>query len=201
MTTTPDPFAVDDSDLAALTQRLAKAADDSGDLDVAYRHLDSPVGQLLLAATDRGLVRVAFAAEGFDAVLTRIADAISPRILAAPRRLDHAAREVDEYFDGTRRTFDLALDDSLSTGFRQQVQRFLPQIAYGSTVSYKDIAERVGNPNAVRAVGSACATNPLPIVVPCHRVLRSDGSPGGYVGGLEAKAVLLRLEREGIGER
>jgi methylated-DNA-[protein]-cysteine S-methyltransferase len=164
-------------------------------LDVAYTTVDTPVGTLLLAATDRGLVRVAYDVEGHDTVLATLASRISPRILRAPQRLDSAVREIDEYFAGNRRGFDLALDFALSSGFRERVQRHLSEIAYGHTESYKVVAEFVGNPKAVRAVGTACATNPLPIVVPCHRVLRSDGTVGGYVGGAEAKVTLLTLER------
>ena len=170
-------------------------ADDAGLVEVAYRTLDTPVGPLLLAATAQGLVRVAFEREGFDAVLAALASRVSPRVLEAPRRLDEAAVELEEYFTGTRRRFDLPLDRALSTGFREKVQRVLPRIDYGSTRSYKEIAELVGSPRAVRAVGTACATNPLPIVVPCHRVLRTDGALGGYVGGLDAKTALLTLER------
>jgi len=152
------------------------------------------VGTLLLAATPRGLVRVAFDSEGHDEVLDRLGAKLGPRILRAPRRLDPVAREIDEYFAGTRQAFDLELDYSLSAGFRQLVQRHLSKIPYGKTESYKAVAELVGNPRAVRAVGTACATNPLPLVVPCHRVLRADGSLGGYVGGLAAKSSLLALE-------
>ncbi|MFT4126156.1 MAG: methylated-DNA--[protein]-cysteine S-methyltransferase [Gordonia sp. (in: high G+C Gram-positive bacteria)] len=188
-------FAIPDTDLAVLRGRLATLADDADLLDVAYRTVDSPIGGLLLAATPHGLVRVAFACEGYEAVLGSLATRISPRLLAAPQRLDAVARELDEYFAGTRQTFDVALDHRLSSGFRDVVQRHLPQIGYGRTQTYREVAERVGNPRAVRAVGSACATNPLPIVVPCHRVLRSDGSLGGYLGGLDAKRWLLDLER------
>ena len=164
-------------------------------LDLAYRTLDTPIGALLLAATDRGLVRIAFEREGFDAVLDALAVKISPRILDAPDRLSGAARQLDEYFSGERRTFDLPLDYRLSSGFRQVVQQYLPHIGYGHTATYKEVAETVGKPRAVRAVGSACATNPLPVVVPCHRVLRTDGGLGGYLGGLEVKSALLSLER------
>ena len=181
--------------LAGLRARLVQQADDAGLVEVAYRTLDTPVGPLLLAATAQGLVRVAFEREGFDAVLAALASRVSPRVLEAPRRLDEAAVELEEYFTGTRRRFDLPLDRALSTGFREKVQRVLPRIDYGSTRSYKEIAELVGSPRAVRAVGTACATNPLPIVVPCHRVLRTDGALGGYVGGLDAKTALLTLER------
>ncbi|MEY8654114.1 methylated-DNA--[protein]-cysteine S-methyltransferase [Brachybacterium paraconglomeratum] len=188
-------FPLPDPALAGLRARLVQQADDAGLVEVAYRTLDTPLGPLLLAATAQGLVRVAFEREGFDAVLAALASRVSPRVLEAPRRLDEAAVELEEYFTGTRRRFDLPLDRALSTGFREKVQRVLPRIDYGSTRSYKEIAELVGSPRAVRAVGTACATNPLPIVVPCHRVLRTDGALGGYVGGLDAKTALLTLER------
>ncbi|MFV0316779.1 MAG: methylated-DNA--[protein]-cysteine S-methyltransferase [Microthrixaceae bacterium] len=180
--------------LERLHGRLERESDSAGLLDVAYRTLDTPLGELLLAATQRGLVRVAFATEDHDRVLQSLGASLGWRILRSPGRLDDAAREIEEYFDRRRRHFDLALDHSLSHGFRRTVQMHLPDIAYGQTRSYKEMAELVGNPKASRAVGTACATNPLPIVVPCHRVLRSDGTPGGYIGGLEAKAALLDLE-------
>lgn len=182
--------------LTALRERLARRAEEDGLLDIAYRTIDSPLGPLLLAATPAGLVRVAFALEDFDAVLSSLAATLSPRVLEAPRRLDAAAAELEEYFTGTRRSFDLRLDRSLSSGFRQRVLEHLPRIAYGSTLSYREVAELVGNPRAVRAVGTACATNPLPVVVPCHRVLRSDGRLGGYLGGPAAKTTLLELEAD-----
>jgi methylated-DNA-[protein]-cysteine S-methyltransferase len=168
--------------------------DAEGLLDVAYTTVDSPVGTLLLAATPKGLVRVAFDIEDHDHVLETLSNRISPRVLRAPKRLDAAARELGEYFASRRQAFDLPLDLSLSRGFRQLVQRHLPDIGYGQTRTYGQVAALVGNPKAVRAVGTACATNPLPIVVPCHRVLRADGTPGGYAGGPEAKVTLLSLE-------
>lgn len=180
--------------LTALHSRLAAAAADQGVLDVAYRTYESPLGTLLLAATPRGLVRVAFASEGHDSVLQHLADRLSPRVLESPVQLDDVARELDEYFAGHRRSFDLPLDLALSNGFRREVLHHLPEIAFGRTETYTQVAAAVGNPRAVRAVGSACATNPLPVVVPCHRVLRSDGSLGGYLGGLDAKRALLALE-------
>ena len=180
--------------LARLRARLERAAEAEGLLDVAYTTVDSPVGPLLLAATPKGLVRVAFGVEDHDRVLDTLARRLSPRVLRAPRRLDAAARELDEYFGGGRRAFDLPLDLSLSAGFRQLVQRHLPEIGYGQTRSYGQVAALVGHPKAVRAVGTACATNPLPVVVPCHRVLRADGTPGNYAGGPAAKVTLLRLE-------
>jgi methylated-DNA-[protein]-cysteine S-methyltransferase len=186
------PYTPDD--LRRLRERLATVAQAEGILDLAYRTVDSPVGPLLLAATDIGLVRVAYSREDHDTVLQTLADRISPRILHAPTRLDPAARELEEYFAGTRQTFDLALDWRLSAGFRASVLHRLPDIGYGHTASYATVAALAGNPKAVRAVGTACATNPLPVVIPCHRVVRSDGSMGGYLGGVEAKRTLLTLE-------
>jgi methylated-DNA-[protein]-cysteine S-methyltransferase len=180
--------------VSLLRTRLAAAAQQDGVLDVAYRVIDSPVGPLLLAATEQGLIRVAFALEGHDAVLQSLADKVSPRILSAPGRLDVAAREIDEYFAGRRHTFGLPLDWRLSAGFRRTVLGHLPEIGYGHTASYTAVAQLAGSPKAVRAVGTACATNPLPVVVPCHRVVRADGSMGGYRGGPEAKRALLTLE-------
>lgn len=180
--------------MAELHNRLTAAAQRDGLLDLAYRTVDSPVGSLLLAATERGLVRVAYAREDHDAVLQHLADKVSPRILHAPARLDAAARELDEYFSRHRRTFDLPLDWQLSAGFRSTVLHHLPEIGYGQTASYAAVAALAGSPRAVRAVGTACATNPLPVVVPCHRVVRSDGAMGGYLGGVEAKRLLLDLE-------
>lgn len=190
----PTTFPIEPGAMADLRARLAERADELTLLDIAYRTIDSPVGPLLLAATETGLVRVAFEREGFDTVLESLATRVSSRVLQAPRRLDTAAAELDEYFAGTRRAFDLPLDLTLSSGFRQVVQRYLPHIGYGHTQTYTEVAETVGSPRAVRAVGTACATNPLPVVVPCHRVLRTDGSMGGYLGGLDAKRTLLELE-------
>ena len=199
MNMSPGYFAspTDPDTLSRLRHGLGLAAEAEGILDVAYTTIDSPVGTLLLAATPKGLVRVAYDIEDHDRVLGTLSQRLSPRVLRAPRRLDAAARELDEYFSGQRRVFDLPLDLSLSRGFRQLVQRHLPEIGYGQTRTYRQVAELVGNPQAVRAVGTACATNPLPVVVPCHRVLRADGTPGGYVGGPGAKKVLLSLETAG----
>jgi methylated-DNA-[protein]-cysteine S-methyltransferase len=180
--------------LEKLHVALEDAADREGILDVAYRTIDTPVGSLLLAATRAGLVRVAFDSQDHDVVLEQLASMLSPRILRAPKRLDPVAREIDEYFAGRRTSFDVPLDFVLSTGFRRSVLEHLPQIAYGRTESYADVARTVGNPKAVRAVGSACATNPMPVVIPCHRVVRGDGTLGGYVGGPAAKSALLDLE-------
>lgn len=182
--------------LSALRDRLAQQAARDELLDVAICTTDTPVGELLLAATPVGLARIAFASEDHDAVLERLSRTLGPRILTSPRVLDDVRRELDEFFDRRRTTFTIPLDWSLTTGFRRTVQEYLPHIAYGRTSSYKEVAEAVGNARAVRAVGTACATNPLPIVVPCHRVLRSDGTLGGYLGGLDAKTQLLELEHD-----
>jgi len=180
--------------IETLRDRLASDADAAGLVDVAYRTVDSPVGALLLAATEQGLVRVAYASQDHDAVLDQLAHLVSPRVLQAPRRLDAATREVEEYFAGTRTTFDLPLDLRLSRGFRRIVLDRLTSIGYGRTASYAVVAAAAGSPKAVRAVGTACATNPIPVVLPCHRVVRSDGRLGDYVGGAEVKAALLHLE-------
>ena len=186
--------AADSEHLFRIHGRLAMAAERDGLLDVAYRMVDTPVGPLLLAATQMGLVRVAFEHEGFDAVLQTLAAKVSPRVLKAPRRLDAAAAELEQYFAGKRQGFDVPLDYALTSGFRKLVQQCLQHIDYGHTGTYRSVAEKVGNARAVRAVGSACATNPLPVVLPCHRVLRADGTLGGYLGGLDAKTTLLTLE-------
>jgi methylated-DNA-[protein]-cysteine S-methyltransferase len=177
-----------------LHAELTRRAQEHNLLDIAYRAVDTPVGPLLLATTPAGLVRVAYAREDFGAVLTSLADRISPRILLAPKRLDDAARQFDDYFTRRRHGFDLPLDLRLARGFRRTVLEHLPEVGYGRTVSYAELAAEVGSPRAVRAVGTACATNPLPLVIPCHRVVRSDGAPGGYIGGTEIKRVLLDLE-------
>ena len=185
---------VDEDSRRRLHARLAAAAGESHALDVAYRTLDTSLGSLLLAATEDGLVRVAYACEDHDVVLERLAKAVSPRVLRAPARLDVAARQVEEYLAGRRTTFDLPLDLRLSHGFRRMVLTHLGDVAYGTTASYAAVAAAAGRPRAFRAVGTACATNPLPVVVPCHRVVRSDGALGRYVGGTDAKKALLSLE-------
>ena len=191
-------LATDEDAERRLRARLERDATAAGLVDVAYRTLDTAVGSLLLAATDRGLLRVAFAQEDHDVVLQHLADQVSPRVLHAPHRLDPAARELDEYFGGRRRAFDLALDWQLARGpFRRAVLLHLPDVRYGHTVSYAELAATAGNPGAVRAVGTACSTNPLPVVVPCHRVVRSDGGIGQYLGGTETKRALLALEAAG----
>jgi methylated-DNA-[protein]-cysteine S-methyltransferase len=180
--------------LTRLHSRLAHDADAADMLDVAYRTVDTPVGPLLLAATTAGLVRVAYDIEGHDAVLAGLADRISPRVLRAPARLDSAARQIDEYFAKRRTVFDVPVDLRLAEGFRRNVIEHLRDIGYGRRESYAAVAAAIGHPRAVRAVGTACAHNPLPVVIPCHRVVRSDGSTGQYVGGPLAKSTLLALE-------
>jgi methylated-DNA-[protein]-cysteine S-methyltransferase len=187
------PETTDDA-VNRLHQRLGRDADDAGLLDIAYRTVDSPVGSLLVAATTVGVLRVAFDVQDHAAVLAELADAVSPRILRAPARLDLVARQLDEYFAKRRTTFDVGVDLRLAGGFRKSVIEHLRDIAYGRTESYATVAAAVGNPRAVRAVGTACALNPVPLVIPCHRVVRSDGSPGQYAGGADAKTALLRLE-------
>jgi methylated-DNA-[protein]-cysteine S-methyltransferase len=187
--------------MARLHDQLAVAAEADRLLDVAYRTVDSPLGTLLLAATDQGLVRVAYDRENHDQVLQALSDQISPRILRAPRRLDQVARQLAEYFAGERRDFVLPLDFRLTRGFRRAVLGHLVLINYGHTETYAEVAAATGRARAVRAVGTACATNPMPVVVPCHRVLRSDGKLGGYIGGLETKAALLSLESGGTIDR
>jgi methylated-DNA-[protein]-cysteine S-methyltransferase len=188
-------YPVDADDLARLHVRLAAAAERDDLLDVAYRTVDSPVGALLIAATPVGLVRVAFSNENHDDVLQSLSDRISSRLLRAPARLDAVARQLDEYFSGQRRAFEFPLDWQLANGFRRVVLGHLAvDIGYGTTASYGTLARLSGSPKAVRAVGTTCATNPLPVVVPCHRVVRSDGALGRYRGGPTAKRALLDLE-------
>lgn len=180
--------------MTRLRARLADRAEAAGVLDLAYTTVDSPLGELLLCAATTGLVRVAYASEGHDEVLTRVAAAVSPRMLEAPARLDPVRRQLDEYFARRRRTFTVPVDLRLTRGFRRQVLEATARIAYGTTASYGQVAAAAGSPRAVRAAGTALATNPVPILVPCHRILRSEGALGGYIGGPDAKRTLLDLE-------
>jgi methylated-DNA-[protein]-cysteine S-methyltransferase len=189
-----DELDADDGALDRLHARLERDADAADMLDVAYRTIDTPVGTLLLAATTAGLVRVAYDVEGHDAVLASLAERISPRVLRAPSRLDSVARQIDEYFAKRRKVFEVTVDLRLAEGFRRNVIEHLREIGYGHRESYATVAAAIGSPRAVRAVGTACAHNPLPVVIPCHRVVRSDGSTGLYVGGPLAKSTLLDLE-------
>jgi methylated-DNA-[protein]-cysteine S-methyltransferase len=187
--------SADPDQLAADVAAALARADADGLLDVAYAHVDTPIGPLLVASTPAGLVRVGFEREDEDTVLQELADRISPRVVESAARNDEVRRELDEYFEGHRTGFALPLDWQLSRGFRRTVlETLLADVRYGSTVSYLDLATMVGNPKASRAVGTAMATNPIPIVVPCHRVLRTGGQLGGYGGGLPVKVQLLEME-------
>jgi methylated-DNA-[protein]-cysteine S-methyltransferase len=174
----------------ALSERAAEA----GLLDVAYTTVDSPFGELVLAATPRGLVRLAFQVEDPDEVLEDLARRVSPRVLEAPARLDEVRRELDLYFEGRLREFELPLDWRLTQGFRRRVLRATARVPYGRTSTYTEMATKAGSPRAFRAAGTALGANPLPIVVPCHRILHSGGGLGGYGGGLDMKRRLLQIE-------
>lgn len=174
---------------------LAVRAEAEDLVDVAVERHDTPLGRLIVGATAEGLVRIGLPSEDEDDVLQQLADRISRRVLRAPRAsLTQTRHELDDYFDGTRRRFEIPLDWRLARGFRRQVLLATAEIPYGRTSSYRDVATRAGSPGAVRAAGTALATNPLPIVVPCHRVLQSSGALGAYRGGAAAKAALLELE-------
>jgi methylated-DNA-[protein]-cysteine S-methyltransferase len=176
-------------------KQFASRARVEGLVDVAYTETDSPLGRLLIAATPRGLVRVAFERERRDELLEDLAERLSPRVLEAPAELDDVRRELEEYFDGSRHEFDLPLDWSLTTGdFRRKILERTARIPYGETASYRDVATAAGNERAVRAAGTALGANPIPIVVPCHRVVRTGGAIGGYGGGLDMKRALLAIE-------
>jgi len=175
---------------------IAEAAAAADLLDVAYATLDSPVGRLLVARTAVGLARIAYLdGDAEETVLADLADRISPRVLAAPRRLDEPRRELDQYFHGRRQRFDVALDLRLMTDFTRRVLTATAAIPYGSVSTYRDVATEAGSPRASRAAGNALGSNPLPIVLPCHRVLHSGGGLGGYTGGLDRKRTLLAIER------
>jgi len=190
MTTTIDK-PVSKKALEALRERAAA----EGLLDVAYATADSPFGTLLLAKTPRGLVRLGLPGEDAEEMLADLAGRISPRVLEDAARLDEERRELDDYFAGRRHAFELPIDWQLSNGFLLRARQGIAAIPYGETRTYTDLARVAGNERAVRAAGSACSRNPIPLVIPCHRVLRSDGSLGGYAGGLEMKQRLLEMER------
>lgn len=177
----------------AAARRFVRLASERG-LEVAYALVPSPLGSLIVACTPRGLVRLSYRSDDLDQVLEELAARISPRVLEAPERLDPIRRELDEYFEGRRRSFEVSIDWALARGFVRSVLRRTARIPYGNISSYREVATLAGSPNAVRAAGNALAANPVAIVVPCHRVLRSDGSLGGYGGGIERKEFLLRLE-------
>ena len=176
------------------TTELARRAAEEGLLDVAYATVDAPFGHMLVAVTPQGLVRTAFETERADDVLEELANRISPRVLEAPARLDGVRRELDEYFEGRRTDFATPIDWRLSNGFLLRAREACLAIPYGEVRTYSELAIAAGSPHAVRAAGNAMARNPIPIVVPCHRVLRTGGALGGYGGGLECKRWLLELE-------
>ncbi|HSK49023.1 MAG TPA: methylated-DNA--[protein]-cysteine S-methyltransferase [Solirubrobacterales bacterium] len=180
---------------AGAIERFTARAAAEGLLDVAYARAESPFGELLLAQTPKGLVRVGLPNQDAEALLGELAAKVSPRVVEAPAELDLVRRELDLYFTGRLKHFDLPLDWRLSQGFRRRVLRAIDRIPYGETRSYTEMATRAGNVRAVRAAGSACGSNPIPLVVPCHRVLRTSGALGGYGGGLPMKQALLELER------
>ncbi len=179
---------------------LARRAEEEGLLDVVYASVDAPIGALEVAATPQGVVRVAFASESLDDVLQELADTVSPRVIESPARLDGVRRELDEYFNGSRQEFETPIDWRLSHGFLLRAREACYAIPFGEVRTYAELADAAGSPRAVRAAGNAMARNPIPIIVPCHRVLRSGGALGGYGGGVETKRWLLGLERSGFGE-
>jgi len=181
-------------DFEVVAARISAEAEREGLVEVAWTLEDSPIGELLLAATDEGLVRVGWSGDDHDWILDELAAAIGPRVIEAPARLDPVRRQLEQYFAGERHGFDLALDWRLSHGFTRKVLTACAAIPFGETRSYAEMASAAGSPRAFRAAGSALGSNPIPVIVPCHRVLRSGGALGGYGGGLPAKRTLLELE-------
>ena len=189
------PAAAEETrDAAEAAARLSRRIAEEGLADVSYASAESPFGTLLLATTRRGLVRLAFPEESLDGMLEALARRISPRIVEARAPLDEVRRELEQYFEGSRRGFDVAIDWTLVAPFARRVLRATSQIPYGGVLSYAEVAADAGSPRGFRAAGNALGANPIPIVVPCHRVLRSGGALGGYGGGLERKRFLLELE-------
>lgn len=179
---------------AALLRRLAARAEAEGVLDVAYAQVDSPLGPLTVAASRRGLLRVAYPERPLDGVLAALAEEVSPRVLEAPERLDPIRRELDEYFEGRRESFGFGIDWALTRGFPRRVLQATARIPFGEVCTYGEVAQSAGSPRAVRAAGNGLGSNPIPVVVPCHRVVRAGGALGGYTGGTERKEFLLGLE-------
>ena len=174
-------------------ERFRTLAEQEGLVEVAYKTMDTPIGRLLLAATHTGLVRIAFA-EDVDDALVELSATLSPRLLEMPRRLHEVHEQLDRYFSKTLTDFDLELDLSLLTPFSRRVLDGTSAIRYGSYETYSEVAAGIGSPRAARAVGNAVAANPIPLVIPCHRVLRAGGLLGKYGGGVERKRFLLELE-------
>jgi methylated-DNA-[protein]-cysteine S-methyltransferase len=189
------PPPADAGTIATMKSRLIDSAGTEGLVDVAFTAVDTPIGSLVAAGTRRGLVRLSFDSESTDDVLEELATRISPRILEAPARLDDVRRELDEYFEGRRSKFEIPIDWKLTSGeFARKVLRSAQRIPFGSVSTYTDMARRAGSPRGARAAGNALGSNPIPIVVPCHRVVHSGGGLGGYGGGLDKKRFLLALE-------
>ena len=181
-------------DLRRFRESLSRRAADEGLLDVAYGVHDSPLGRLTVMVTPRGLVRLSYPAEGVEAQLEELAERVSPRILEAPERTDAVRRQLDDYFSGRRTSFETPIDWRLVRGFAGNVLRATARIPFGEVSTYRDVAAKAGSPRAYRAAGNALGSNPVPIVVPCHRVLHAGGGLGGYTGGLDRKRYLLQLE-------
>jgi methylated-DNA-[protein]-cysteine S-methyltransferase len=178
---------------AEVLERLLQRAEGEGLVDISYGEMDSPLGPLLLAVTDAGLVTLSYTDYAPD-ILDQLARRVSPRIVRRPARTDTVRRQVDEYFSRRRRDFDLPLDWLLIRGFGREVLRATVAIPYGQVSTYAHVAAEAGNPRASRAAGNALGNNPIPIVIPCHRVLRTGGGLGGYTSGIERKQLLLDLE-------
>jgi methylated-DNA-[protein]-cysteine S-methyltransferase len=188
-----------DAHAQELADGLSREAAGRGLLDVAVADLDSPLGRLLVAVTSRGVLRVAFEEEDRDRVLAQIAREISPRILESAGATDETRRELEEFFEAARTRFALRVDRRLIHGIARDVLRATSRIPYGQTSTYGTVARTIGRPTASRAVGRALGSNPIPIVIPCHRVIGASGSLTGYGGGLERKVALLELEGSLLG--
>jgi methylated-DNA-[protein]-cysteine S-methyltransferase len=186
------PASPDDARAAA--ERFVARAADEGLADVAYALVDSPLGTLLAAQTKHGLVELAYGGEDPDPLLLDLSGKLSPRVLEAPAKLDDVRRQLDEYFEGRRTSFDVPIDWTLSRGFTQRILQATAKVPFGQLATYRDVATKAGNERAVRAAGNALGSNHIPIVVPCHRIIRTGGALGGYTGGLERKEFLLKLE-------
>ena len=186
-------------DLDRLRAEIARRAAEEGLLDVAYATYDSPLGPLTVMVTPRGLLRLAYPGEPLDAQLAEVAARVSPRILATAERTDDVRRQLEDYFAGRRQAFEIPIDWRLTSGFSGRVLRATARIPFGSVSTYRGVAAEAGSPNAYRAAGNALGHNPIPIVVPCHRVLHAGGGIGGYTGGLDRKRYLLGLEGVGAG--
>ncbi|MGH2748922.1 MAG: methylated-DNA--[protein]-cysteine S-methyltransferase [Actinomycetota bacterium] len=183
-----------EQEVGQAADRLAGAAVERGLADICYALADSPLGPLLAARTKKGLVTLAYVSSGVDDALATLASELSPRVLEAPARFDDVRRELDEYFDGRRRSFDVPIDWALTKGFTRRVLAATARIPYGNVTTYGAVAAKAGSPRGNRAAGNALGSNPIPIVVPCHRVVRAGGALGGYGGGVDKKEFLLRLE-------